>query len=1127
MQLNPDIWALNPEDVDLRALKRGADAKGFPKPWHILVFNTLVALALDVWAFFGGAMPGISTRLLLSHLREDGTPATSNILWGYLVRLGEVVPGLTITQWTAGVSAACGVLCVAILTALLLHKGYWVVEKSSPDAVKRESWGRRLAGLSGGLFLAVSAPWWVASTRAFPMTFHVLLLLLVFCLFEAYRKTGRRWWLFSFLFAWGVYATQADTGWYLAPVALWMAAREMAHWDHHKSWWTWVLYLASAAAGLSLYWFLARLTASRGAWLGMYPGGAWEAFKAIAKTQFASLMMMHFSPALLVFACILAVPWCTLFLLSHRCPWCYEGAEIWIRVLFGGVLAAMAWTPPFAPCYLVPGGLYDPPVVPSLILAVCFGTSVGEIWLMGDLRRRIDNTWAKRLLRRSMTVLALALVPAAAAAAWHNAPFVKVPAGLWTHGAVRSLFEQRGDRSVVLCGAPYDDLVLMEMRESGQPVAVMSYSRASNAQYLKLLARRFAGLGQASAFFADGNFDAGMRTWLGEEAQLDQTLAIGRPDMFNEYGWMAPVGIAYRIETVPDRIPLDGVLATQRPFWEHVAAEADTRIADENPYKPYWLQCNAIVARAANDAAVRAAEAGDFGLAEQLLVLADRIMPENLSVKMNRVRIASKLGLPDDEIARRREEWENLMWGNLGARWVLGASYGYVWDAHGWMREGTVWALSGAPLTEAGARRKSALDLAVDGRFEKWLDQAFLVAGQEDVGEIAYRQVLMANPWATRPLLELARLALRDKHPEIAEAYLNEAIERGVKPDEIRYEWAMVDYARLLFAKWRGKKDGEFPEGRKVASLELSSPLHDPGRWCRLDGSVRGAAEVFRELSRVAVGDMRLWMTLYLLADGAQPESDEIEKLLKAQRLNDPDLWLSMCSVHIQREEWDKARMELERVLNMDTERVPLWEMTMSIAEHYANAKLLVSAKNRLLRMQPFHFLAQQQMGQELYAQGDLENAAKVFRLGVFFKRDPVLLNNLAHVLIEIDPVANYREALQLVDEAIKRDPDRLGFYGTRAKIHLSHGDSDAALLDARHALMRKEPGIGDYLLLAEICRARGDVVHAEAALRRAGVVKARPRFNERTRMFALRDWIDAQKKAQADAAAAREGNAP
>ena len=82
MQLPPDIWELNPESFDLRAARREADSKGFPRPWHILVFNVLVAIVMDVWAFFGKAMPGLSTRQSLSHLREEGTPPVSNILWG-------------------------------------------------------------------------------------------------------------------------------------------------------------------------------------------------------------------------------------------------------------------------------------------------------------------------------------------------------------------------------------------------------------------------------------------------------------------------------------------------------------------------------------------------------------------------------------------------------------------------------------------------------------------------------------------------------------------------------------------------------------------------------------------------------------------------------------------------------------------------------------------------------------------------------------------------------------------------------------------------------------------------------------------------------------------------------------
>ena len=1109
MKLVPDIWELNPESPDLKAAKRSADAKGWLRPWLVVAFNVLLAAGLDAWAFFGKAMPGISTRQILSHLREEGTPPVSNLLWGYFVRLGDFLPGVSITAWMAGVSMACGVLAVAVLTVMLLQQGYWVVEKSSPDAVLRESWSRRLAALSGGMFLAVSAPFWVASTRSFPMTFHMLLVLAWAAMHFYYRRTGRRWFLSATLLAWGVLATQTDTGWFLAPVVLWMAVKEMVHWSQHKSWLSWLVFVSSASAGLSLYWVMAELVRRRGAWLGLYPGGRWEAFVDILRAQFANLYAMHFSPALLVFACILGVPWLTLFVMSHRCPWCYEGAEIAIRVLFGIGLASIAWTPPYAPCFLVPGGLVDPPIAPTLLLAVCFGCTVGETWLMGDLRPRIDNTFGKRLLRRSMTLLTILLIPAAGGAAVWNAGLVKIPDGLWTFTAMRDLFAQRGDHDVMLCGMPFDDLALMEMREERVSWVVMSYSRAHNPQYLKLLAMQAPLSPEVRMYFQNGNFDAGMRTWLDSDEGVRQTITIGRPDVYHEYGWMAPVGIGYRIELTPDEASLDEVLRTQQSFWENVADHADTELRAMNPYYPFWSTCNAIVARQVNDAGVRAAEAGRLELAETLFALAERINPSNLSVKMNRVRVGERLGIPEEELSERRKACENETWASVGVRWVLSAYCGYVWDTEGWMRDGVVWALSGAPFSEAGARRKSALDRAVDGRFERWLNQAYLVAGREDLPEVFFRQLMMNNPWGTEPLLELARLANRDKRPDIGEAYLTEAVERGVKSDSIPFEWAMTDYVRLRFSDWDGRSGDGFPAGLPLEQVRLDSPLHDPGLWLAGDGTVRDPADVFMQLAESTPADMRIWMTLYLLADGEEPESDRIERILKAQRPNDPDIWLTLCDVHIRREEWEKAREELNRALPLDSERVKLWEMSMSIAEHYGNARLLLSAKNRLLRMQPFHFLAQQQQGQELYVRGDLEGAARVFQQGVFFKRDPVLLNNLAHVLTELDADANYNDAILLVDEAIKRDPDRLGFYATRANIHLRHGEPRLALDDIRLATGGESPGLQELLLLAEICQAMDDVPHAEAALKKLSRLKVKPRFDEQQRIFAVRDWID------------------
>jgi len=1113
MHLPPDIWELNPDSSDLRAARRRADAKGFPRPWHILAFNVLVAAALDAWAFFGKAMPGPSTRLILSHLREDGTPPVSNILWGYFVRLGDFLPGVSISAWMAGVSMACGVACVAILTALLLHKGYWVVEKSSPQAVARESFGRRMAGLSGGLFLAVSAPFWVASTRAFPMTFHLLLILLTVCGYEFYHETGRRLWLGAFLFLWGVTATQTDTGWYVGPVALWLGFREMLQWNHHRSWLAWLAYVLAPLAGLSLYAVCAWLVWRRGQWLGLYPGGLWEAFQAIFRAQFSALYTMHFSPALLVFACVLGVPWCTLFLLSHRCPWCYEGAEIFIRVVFGIGLASIAWTPPYAPCFLVVGGLVDPPVAPSLVLAVCFGCTVGETWIMGDLRPRIDNTAPKRFLRRSMTVLSLLLLPAVAGAAVRNAGLAKIPDGLWTFRAVSDVFDQRGRREAMVCGAPFDDLMLMEMRERREGWLVMSHSRAANKEYLKLLAMRFTAKPDVAAYFGQGNFDAGMRAWLDDPEALERTMLIGRPDVYNEYGWLAPVGIAYRIELDAKDADIDGILRSQRPFWERVAESASLKLHPLNPYAGHWQLCNVTVARQINDVGVRAAGEGRPELAEELFELANRISPSNLSVKMNRIRIARRLGLPEEEIAKRKEEWEGETYARMGLRWVLAAVYGYVWEPDSWMREGVVWALSGKPTSEPAARRKSALERAVDGRFEQWLDQAFMVAGLPEIPEVTFRNILMSYPWATDPLLEIARLALRAKQPEIADAYYNEAVAHGLREEKLLYERAMADYVRLRFAgnAGGGEREDAFPAGVPLADLDLPSPLNDPGRWTDAGGTVRAPRDVFLELSTESVADMRIWMTLYLLVEDDPAETGRIEKLLKTQRPNDPDLWLTLCSIHIRREAWEKAREELDKALHLGADRVALWEMTMSVAEHYGNARLLLSARNRLLRMQPFHFLAQQQEGQELYNKGDLQGAARVFEKGIFFKRDPVLLNNLAHVLTEIDPEANYRDAMLLIDEAIKRDPDRLGFYVTRANIHLRHGDPAAALRDMRRVLDKRK-GLAEFLLLAEIFRELDDVPRAEAALRKAESLNVEPRFEERQRIFGVRDWIDLRR---------------
>ncbi|MBR6022456.1 MAG: hypothetical protein IK066_08580, partial [Kiritimatiellae bacterium] len=698
------------------------------------------------------------------------------------------------------------------------------------------------------------------------------------------------------------------------------------------------------------------------------------------------------------------------------------------------------------------------------------------------------------------------------AGAWRNATLVRVPRGLWTLDAVKDIEAQREGRRVMLCGPPFDDLVSLETRGEEVPWVVASPARAREPAVLRRLAEGLGSSEAASGFMRAGAYEAAVRAWLDEAGNLAETLAIGAPDLYREYGWMAPAGIAWRIETSPERANLDDIVRTQGPLWERAAAQDGAKLSDWNPYASYWKQCRALLARQINDVAVRAADEGRLELADHLLGLADRVSPGNLSVKMNLERVGEKLGLGEEEMAERREYRERESWDDPGHRWGLGAYMGYVHEPETWMAAGMGWALSGAPTSEAGVRRKSPLEAAEDGRFAKWVDRAFLAAGREERGERSHRQEMMASPWKAEPLLELARIALKEKRVEAAEAYLLEAGDRGMKPPKIPFEWAMVDYVRLLCAGPGGK----FPAGRAVAGLAMPGALRDARAWVAKDGTVRDPSDVFGELALHDVGDMRVWMTLLLLADGREPDTSRIEKTLKSQRVADPDLWLTLCSLHIERGEWEKARSELNRMLRTDLDRVPLWEMTMSIAGHFGEEHLAAAARNRLLRMRPYHYLAQDRIGEELRARGDLEGAVRAFEIGVLSKRDPALLEHLAKTLSDLDPEKNAGAALGLVDEAIKRDPERMGLRLTRASLWLKAGNGDEALKDVGYAMSHRAPGVGDYVLLAEICKARGDAAHARLALRRIEALGVQPKFAEQTRIFAVRDWLDEEETAAA-----------
>jgi tetratricopeptide (TPR) repeat protein len=1081
--------------------------KRFPRNGLVIGAVTLAAGALYAWGFCGLPTPGAATAALLDQLMPRVRMPLTGLAWGLLARLAEKIPVSTVTARMVFLSGLFGALAAGLMAALMLRLGYMVRNEVPESALEREAQGRKLSALAAGLFLAVSPPVWLAATRSLPATFHLLLALGgAWVLSECQRKGGR--WRFGLAsFYWTAMAVECPGTVAFWPVAVCFWVRETFRWRLIRSVGTWAAAAAGAAAGAGVWWAAAWRVWR---WGTATPGGVYDnagaAFLAMAKAGAADWLVLRFSPAVLVFASILLIPPAVLFLLSRRCPWFYERGEILIRALLGAGAAGMAWNAVYSPMFLT-GGMQDPALLPYALLAVCFGYVAGEFWIMGQQGLGLEAKVPWQLRKALASAFAVALTVAVAAAPVHTQRVVRLPRGHWSLRLAEETLARGKDRMAVVAAPPLDDLFLLSIREHNLSHFLFSGSRAGDKAYLGWLGRLLPASNPAKAPLKGGAYRAALQAWLENDGLLGVTILADHPILYREYAWLTPVGAGYRMWAAEGKADPARAAEAEEPFWRTVA-EDPVRLPPEHPHAPYLMRFRKGAARAANDTGVALAERGNLGKAEEMFRLALQIEEDNLSARMNLLRVCEKRHPGEAETEGMRAAWERDSWGFGGKKWGLDPRYGLVWEADGWMLEGAVWALSGKPLSPPGARRRSARAEEVrDAAYERWIDWAFLVRGNPDLTERNYRERLIGNPWDEESVLALCRLALKEQRWEIAEAYLRELETMGRSGKSVLFEWTMKDYLQLAQAGvWKHPAVPTAGTGAPGGKKKLW--LHDKERWRTEEGRLRDPRDVFRRLSWEVSGDMRVWMTLYLMGGaGGDYGEERIERILTEQRPNDPTLWLTLADIHATRGEWTKARKEIRRAMELDVARVALWELALSMAEHYVNGELFQAAQKQLARLQPEHPIVYQSLGNDLYAQGDLQGAIRTFREGVFQKRDPVLLNNLAFALNE-ESEENYEDALSLVNEAIGRNPGQTRFLDTRAAIHQSHGDYQEALKDVME-LIRREPTRANHLAAAEICRKAGWKDQALRVLDGMSELPGRHTPQEQERERVLRAWAE------------------
>ena len=1010
----------------------------------------LVALGLYLASMSWTAFPGQPTQLLLEALGQEPAPGVLNPIWNRLVRFFSGHPALPLASWTGIFSAVCGALGAGILGRLMVRVGYQLRASPPPVSVIREEQARWLSGLVAGLYLICCIPHWVVSTRSLPQSFHLLLLWLAIWFFAEYRRTGKGIYLGLTGFLYGVGCVEFATFLLFMPVALFLIAREWYRRQILLAWRAHLVLWAGLGAGLGLYLFHAAWLYRQGAPLGLF-ASPWGAGVQILRAQAWVISQMRLTPGFLVILFFAAVPWLMLFAMSRRSPWFYETDQVLMRIVFAGGLLGILYNAPFAIWNLL--GMEYLMVTPHLLLAACMGYLAGEFWIMGEIQMG-DASRAKRVLRQGACVAACLLPLGVGLGGWHNWSTVDGRHGAGVQRAVSDILDRLAGRDLVFSSGIrdpggylfLDDALRLAIWERKLPVRVISTPKIPSAAYLQNLA-----LGFAEESLRDplrrGQFDLFVENLLASSTGPGRVAVLEMPDVFRAYGYLAPDGFLYRLEASRGPEDLQALLQGQQPFWAWMEQQAATPVPEDNLARPHQDLMRTMAAKVANNLGVMQAEGGDEEGALKTFRTARRIEPANLSVLLNLLELGRRHDLP--ETGELEAEWGAVQAGQSGARWMLAVRHGYVWRAREWVRRGWVWVLSGLPSTEEAIRRNPA-GLEEDPESAQEIDLFYLWWGLPDGGELDYRSRLVRNGQDTGALVELSRISLRRKDPEAAEAYLAEALALGFPEEQLGFDRAMAAYVRGKPADFR-------------AALE--------------------------QLSQVTPGDARVWLALVLTTDADEPVNRQALKRLRNLADGGGPARLALAWVRLLRMQWAGAQADLEQVVQADPRNAKAWELLVTVAQITDNRDLFQLSMRNLLALAPGHPFYCMRKANARYQAGDWEGAKAELRRGIRQRRDPTLLNNLAHFLMEVD--GDLPAARILVDEALRKQPFNPIFRCTRGELNLKEGRLDEVAEDVEAVLANLPGQIQVLLLSAQMHAARGET---QAALDQLRILARRQR---------------------------------
>jgi predicted Zn-dependent protease len=933
----------------------------------------VVALLIYGATLSPGFFPGASASHVASHLGVHAFPPTMHHVWGWLIAAAAAIPIGPLAFRVHAVGAVCAATSVWLLFQIMTRlKRSRVFEEGMPRETAERV--RLFTALFAAAALAIAPPFWMAATRAHPLSLSLTLMLAAFYLILRYGEEGgaRRLYASVLMYAVGM-ANYASLVLYL-PIYVLLALIFI----YRQGQLRWGMLFKLTALGLAgaipllLAAALYRVSDAYG----------WREFSHIGQVLWYMLLDQY----RFVLRAVPRVGWLTVGVVSVL-PWIavfglgISRRSISAGSLFGGALLSLLLTAlavgVFLDIKISPWALTgdQPLLISPYVLIAMWTASLAGYWLAvcrphrAAMNRAVAGFW---------TALAFGFLGFVAV---RNHSVASGADGRWFARYAREIADRVGDRPYLVSGSPFDDLLLLEARARGRRLDAINLRQAQSLAYRRYVASLFDEPRYKS--LAVVNLQPMLLEWFARETNIAERVAVlDLADL-----WMAaqripePRGLLYAGRAPEDPLDVAALASDNRAFWQAFAIPASERVwHDRHPAAAAVRGMLAQSAKAANNLGVLWEETGHPDLAEEAYRNARRFNTNNISALVNLHALLKRQGRDEAASIEALIERQISMSDVRRQLWALSYHHGVIRTPELYAGRGWAWAMSGKPALAAENIRQ-AIDLGGESAALRFA-LAALDAAQEGTGdaEEALLAELERDPSNRSAAIGLYQIALRRGRFDVARGRLDALRNLNVGKQFIETEEAI---------------------------------LH------ALSGDTARASEALAEIVRREPDNLRAWAALAVVAGERQDSKTVREALDQLQQARRASPAVRFMAAQIALREGDRAgaRRQLEQILRQEPRHSPALELMIKLSMMEGDRDGAEAWLDRLIANEPRHPFGNYLLGAMQAMRGQYPLAESSYRVSLETRRSPETLNDLAYVLTRMNRAA---EALPLIEECLR-----------------------------------------------------------------------------------------------------------